>query len=704
MRTVKSLAGAAFVGGLVGLCHVGCAPAPAETEDGDVRLGVTAQALTSCVSIQRGMRASAADASLSRSSMKKNLGLEPSLKVDRKNETLLWFDLSGIPSSAVVSSATLKLQVQGDGACDHDDDDDDDEHDGHSAQWHHAQGHHDAATVRIHRATQAWSEGTVTFASFGQHFDPSIAGLLQTSSPSARKSADVTTLVSSWVRGAQPNAGFLLDTTSKRKTVFVSSESSTVALRPALEVCFTTRTDFCASNPCANGGACQNGESGYTCACPPGFSGARCETNINECAGNPCKNGAACTDGVDRYTCECPAGFSGPNCETNIDECALAPCRNGGVCTDGVARFTCACPPGFAGAACETNIDECAGAPCKNGGACSDGAYGYVCACAPGFTGANCETNIDECVGAPCQNGGTCVDGVGLYTCACAPGFEGVNCESNIDECAGAPCQNGGSCRDGVFGYSCSCAPGYTGVNCQVDVDDCASQPCQNGGTCIDGVASYTCRCAPGFEGPNCSDVVLDGSTAARAAASCNDILRRGFSRGDGRYWVAPNGGAPLEVTCDMTGEDGGWTLLGRGHYWVGVDETLTAPDGRLPPAQMSALIASSGSLFRIGRSQKLFIHDPRAVFETIHYWKTTGAALECANSYPSVRAGTMAPVTWGGMSCDPLGVGTHTCGFGNGWILYHAGDTYDVSGQHPCPLGSGAAPTNGTVLDLYVR
>ena len=36
--------------------------------------------------------------------------------------------------------------------------------------------------------------------------------------------------------------------------------------------------DPCADNPCLNGGACMpNGFGGFTCQCPPGYSGQRCE-------------------------------------------------------------------------------------------------------------------------------------------------------------------------------------------------------------------------------------------------------------------------------------------------------------------------------------------------------------------------------------------------------------------------------------------
>lgn len=35
--------------------------------------------------------------------------------------------------------------------------------------------------------------------------------------------------------------------------------------------------DECLSNPCQNGGTCQDGASSYTCVCPQGYKGMRCD-------------------------------------------------------------------------------------------------------------------------------------------------------------------------------------------------------------------------------------------------------------------------------------------------------------------------------------------------------------------------------------------------------------------------------------------
>ena len=62
------------------------------------------------------------------------------------------------------------------------------------------------------------------------------------------------------------------------------------------------------SGPCEQGGTCVNIFGSYLCNCLPGFSGTRCELNINECSSHPCVNGATCLDLRGLFRCICVRG------------------------------------------------------------------------------------------------------------------------------------------------------------------------------------------------------------------------------------------------------------------------------------------------------------------------------------------------------------------------------------------------------------
>lgn len=60
-------------------------------------------------------------------------------------------------------------------------------------------------------------------------------------------------------------------------------------------------------------------------------------------ASNPCENGAVCVEELDQdhfplgFRCHCRRGFTGPRCEINVDECSSSPCFHG-FCYDGKKR------------------------------------------------------------------------------------------------------------------------------------------------------------------------------------------------------------------------------------------------------------------------------------------------------------------------------------------------------------------------------
>nr|XP_006825005.1 PREDICTED: uncharacterized protein LOC100367903 [Saccoglossus kowalevskii] len=293
----------------------------------------------------------------------------------------------------------------------------------------------------------------------------------------------------------------------------------------------------CDSNPCLNGSvACHDMIDSYICICADGYTGSRCEVNIDDCFSAPCLNNGTCVDGVN--------GYFWYNCEENIDECSSSPCAHDSLCTDFVNGFHCHCPSAYYGDFCEHETDFCAQEPCQNGATCVNGVDTYSCVCVAGFTGTICGVNIDDCRTNPCKNKGVCVDGINTYTCQCQQGFTGEECESTLDLCVNNPCLNNGTCvvlgqttacfcppdKVGEFcqndmdldgpcenggtykrvrrQMACACISGYMGKFCQYNIDECYSSPCANGGTCEDGVNFFGCICPPGYQGITCTEEI----------------------------------------------------------------------------------------------------------------------------------------------------------------------------------------------------
>ncbi|KAI5624969.1 protocadherin Fat 4-like, partial [Silurus asotus] len=171
-------------------------------------------------------------------------------------------------------------------------------------------------------------------------------------------------------------------------------------------------SDPCSLKPCQNGATCNKHihitqdlavlESSrliivspqyaevFNCSCPAGFTGTRCEHDIDECLENPCENGGSCFNNPGGFLCHCSEGFSGLHCSIVDNECQRVVCSNGGTCWNIQGGFFCDCRPGYEGRFCDYIIDHCASSPCLNGH-CSNFLTGYACHCPFGISGFNCE-------------------------------------------------------------------------------------------------------------------------------------------------------------------------------------------------------------------------------------------------------------------------------------------------------------------------
>ncbi|WP_437971656.1 DNRLRE domain-containing protein [Sorangium sp. So ce260] len=220
-------AGCGVDAGGVGADGVGQAAQPLSTE-GQV-----------CITVQRGAGpAGVADAVLWQVSPSWNDGAGVTLGTGTSaggglRRSLLRFDLSGLPQGAEVVSASLSI----------------------SQTFKEVD-----STVRVHRVTGAWEESSVTWASFGEAFDPAVAASFTSGGGSGFRSSDLTELARAWVSGEAENHGVLIDEDPVQRTEYRSSEKSLVEDRPKLDLCYVTCDD----------GIQNGGEKGVDCggSCP----------------------------------------------------------------------------------------------------------------------------------------------------------------------------------------------------------------------------------------------------------------------------------------------------------------------------------------------------------------------------------------------------------------------------------------------------
>ncbi|XP_051921817.1 von Willebrand factor D and EGF domain-containing protein [Hippocampus zosterae] len=292
---------------------------------------------------------------------------------------------------------------------------------------------------------------------------------------------------------------------------------------------------------CANGGLCIKdvsapaGSGEYTCACPSGFKGQRCEVDVDDCKPNPCRLGR-CLDGPDSFTCICPPGMTGRTCREDVDECVSSPCYPGLDCINTLGSFSCGlCPRGYAGdgITCIRQASDAAEqipiSRLNSGREMMRTTFSSFSSSPtlprrspdrskrPGATVANpgrASSSSLERSPRPCPYG-YAADGVTCKavcrfqcgrnmectqpnTCTCKEGYTGYNCHMAVCR---PDCKNQGRC---VRPNVCECPLGYAGPTCE---EASCEPPCQHGGTCL---ARNLCTCSYGYVGPRCQILVCN--------------------------------------------------------------------------------------------------------------------------------------------------------------------------------------------------
>ncbi|MFH1463163.1 MAG: fibrinogen-like YCDxxxxGGGW domain-containing protein [Pseudomonadota bacterium] len=141
----------------------------------------------------------------------------------------------------------------------------------------------------------------------------------------------------------------------------------------------------------------------------------------------------------------------------------------------------------------------------------------------------------------------------------------------------------------------------------------------------------WTCTVTPddGEEsGPSASDSVTicpPGSERDCPALSCAETLASVPSASDGTYWLDPVGGSPYQASCEMSTDDGGWTLLAvvsddgqdtwtwtNRHYWD-TDATTVGDLSHLTQDYKSR------ALHQLPFTDLLFVHQPSGDWAAYH-------------------------------------------------------------------------------------
>uniref|UniRef100_A0A8C8YP70 Protein kinase C-binding protein NELL2 n=1 Tax=Prolemur simus TaxID=1328070 RepID=A0A8C8YP70_PROSS len=199
-----------------------------------------------------------------------------------------------------------------------------------------------------------------------------------------------------------------------------------------------TEHDECITNQhsCDENALCFNTVGGHNCVCKPGYTGNG--TTCKAFCKDGCRNGGAC---IAANVCACPQGFTGPSCETDIDECSdgFVQCDSRANCINLPGWYHCECRDGYhdngmfspSGESCE-DIDECGTGrhSCANDTICFNLDGGYDCRCPHG---KNC---TGDCIhdGKIKHNGQIWVlENDRCSVCSCQNGF--VMCRRMVCDC-----------------------------------------------------------------------------------------------------------------------------------------------------------------------------------------------------------------------------------------------------------------------------
>uniref|UniRef100_A0A8C0C8X3 Protein crumbs homolog 1 n=1 Tax=Balaenoptera musculus TaxID=9771 RepID=A0A8C0C8X3_BALMU len=384
--------------------------------------------------------------------------------------------------------------------------------------------------------------------------------------------------------------------------------------------------DECSSSPCQNGGTCENLPGTYTCRCPfdnrsGAFYGGRdCSDLLLSCADHACLNNGTCIphirNGQHGFGCLCPSGYTGSRCETvttlSFEGDGFLWVPSGSVTAKDsgckiALRFQTVQPVAlllfrgdrdvfvilellsgyvhlsiqvrdqpevvlfishstsdgewhavevtFAEAVTLALLDESCLGTCITRAPSPFGSDGSTCALQNSFLGGLPEgtahsgvalLNVYNRPSIPSLVG--CLQDVHLDSNPITPENISSGWSLNVkagctrkDWCESQPCHNRGRCLNLWLSYQCDCYRPYRGRSCHrgrfcrytrlpsaVCGNEKTNLTCYNGGNCSEFQGEVKCVCWPGFTGEWCEkDIDECASDPCLNGGQCHDLLNK---------------------------------------------------------------------------------------------------------------------------------------------------------------------------------
>ncbi|XP_062302780.1 growth arrest-specific protein 6 isoform X1 [Osmerus eperlanus] len=173
-----------------------------------------------------------------------------------------------------------------------------------------------------------------------------------------------------------------------------------------------------------------------------------CVHNIpDQCSPSPCnpRGTVRCEDKKGDFLCHCFTGWTGARCEIDVDECGK---RNGGCdhgCNNTLGSYRCSCHHGYTlvGRHMCNDVDECHDPGVCGTARCVNEEGTYDCLCETGYVYDNQTKScldVDECLEGVCAE--ECVNTPGSFRCFC-DGRQGKKLGRDLRSCqAIAPCMS----------------------------------------------------------------------------------------------------------------------------------------------------------------------------------------------------------------------------------------------------------------------